>query len=93
MGDPRPCLCQVPAASHPPSQEQKPVGSPRAIRTPFLLEGEAEAVGMPAQVAAPQWAGMQLPRGGIVLECWDLGLSPAWSRAGFEAGPSMVWGS
>lgn len=55
--------------------------------TTFLLDGEAEVVGIPAQVTAPRW-----PRGGIVLESWDLGLSPAWSRAGFEAGPGMAWG-
>lgn len=47
---------------------------------------------IPAQVTAPHWAGMQLLEGGIVLESWDLDLSPSWSRAGFEAGPGMAWG-
>lgn len=39
--------------------------------TTSLLDGEAEVVGIPAQVAAPQWAGMQLPRG---WNCWSLGI-------------------
>lgn len=28
----------------------------------------------------------------MVLESLDLGLSPTWSRAGFEAEPGMAWG-
>lgn len=61
------CLLVLPV----PAGHQVPVGR------------EAEAVGIPAQVSAPQWAGMQLPRG------WNcLGVL----GSGFEAGPGMAWG-
>lgn len=93
MGDPRPCLCQVPAAIHPPSQKQMPVGSSRAIRTPHSCwMGRLSSWESQPRSLLLSGQGCSCPEGGIVLESWDLGLSPAWSRAGFESGPGMAWG-
>lgn len=91
MGDPRPCLCQVPAASHPPSQDAC-WSFPCHQDTTFLLDGRLRLWQSQPRPLLLSGQGCSCPEGGIVLEPWDVDLSPTWSRAGFEAGPGMAWG-
>lgn len=77
MGDPRPCLCQVPAASHRPSQKQMPVGSSCAIRTPHSCwMGRLRLWESQPRVTAAQWAGTQLSRRWNCLGVLGSGFKP-----------------
>lgn len=78
MGDPRPCLCQAPAAFHPPAQKQVPAGSSRAIRPPIPVGWGGWGCGNPSPGSLLlSGQGCSCPEGGLDLESWHLALSRA----------------
>lgn len=106
MGDPRPHLCRVPAASHPTVQKRVPVGAclPRRQDTASQLVEGAEAVGPPSQShCSPQTgrgANKRLPPGcrgaaltwggGRVFGVW--GQAPTGTGLALKRGPGTAWG-